>query len=252
MNTNLKRSPEGRLLRLTLARPEKRNALNVALCRELVLAFREAEADDAVSVILVDAEGPAFCAGMDLDEALEPNATENTGIHTELFTLGARARKPIVAAVEGAALAGGTGLVANAHVVVAADDATFGLTEIRIGLWPYVVFSAISLAIGERRTVELGLTGRICGAAEALTWGLVHHVIPAAEVNARATGIARGISEASPEALRIGLDLVRRNRGKNPEEAAEIASGLRAENFRHPDFAEGVRAFREKRKPRWT
>ncbi|MGH9658996.1 MAG: enoyl-CoA hydratase/isomerase family protein, partial [Bryobacteraceae bacterium] len=124
---------EGRVARLALNRPDKRNALSFALCRALVEALEQAEADPGVGAILLSGHGPAFCAGMDLGEMESPEAMAASQIHERLFTAGARSRKPIVAAVEGAALAGGMGLAANAHIVVAAEDATFGLTEIRIG-----------------------------------------------------------------------------------------------------------------------
>ena len=122
----------------------------------------------AIRCVLIDAAGNFFSAGMDLDEALSPDASEKTAIHERLFTLGARATKPIVAAVQGPALGGGVGLMANAHIVVAAHGTTFGLTEIRIGMWPFVIFRSVSNAIGERRATELALTGRIFGLPAAL------------------------------------------------------------------------------------
>src|SRR5262249_14234541 len=128
-------SREGRVLRVTMNRPEKRNALNGALCRELVTAIDEGDRDPDVGAILLGGEGQAFCAGMDLSEMLNGREAELEDWHERLFTVARRVRTPIVAAVQGAALAGGTGLVANAHIVVASEDATFGLTEIRIGLW---------------------------------------------------------------------------------------------------------------------
>ena len=176
---------EGRLLRLTLNRPDKRNALNAALCRALVTALEDAARDPAVGAILLTADGKAFCAGMDLAE-IEPgaDAEEINAVHEQLFTVGARLTKPLIAAVHGAALAGGTGLVANCHIVVAAPGATFGLTEIRLGLWPFLVYRAVAAALGDRRTMELSLTGRIFDAAEARQIGLVHEVVDAPQERA--------------------------------------------------------------------
>jgi enoyl-CoA hydratase/carnithine racemase len=223
----------------------------VELCHRIVIALNEAELDSNVGAVLLDAAGPAFCAGMDLKESLLPNVAERTAIHEELFTAGARATKPIVAAIQGPALAGGLGLVANAHIAVAADTATFGLTEIRVGLWPFVVFRAVSRAIGERRAVEISLTSRIFSAGDALAWGLVHDVVPAAELNSRANDIAACLSQSSPVTIRRGLDFVRESRLLAEKEAGELASSLRCRTFESADFAEGVRAFLEKRKPRW-
>ncbi|MEO8131905.1 MAG: enoyl-CoA hydratase/isomerase family protein, partial [Bryobacteraceae bacterium] len=118
---SLKVSHEGRVLRLTLNRPDKRNALSIELCHALACAFDEALKDAKVGAILIDANGPVFSAGMDLDEVLQPDAAPRTYIHEKVFTIGARSTKPIVAAVQGAALGGGLGLVANAHVAIAAQ-----------------------------------------------------------------------------------------------------------------------------------
>src|ERR1017187_2033301 len=146
---------QGRILRVTLNRPEKRNALSSDLCLELTRVLEQAGADASVGAILLRANGLAFCAGMDLDE-IGPSTTEAIDIaHEQLFTIGARLAKPIVAAVGGAALGGGTGLVANCQGGIASEAAPFGLTEIRLGLWPFLVYRAVSAALGERRTTDL-------------------------------------------------------------------------------------------------
>src|SRR5262245_56063736 len=201
-------SREGRLLRLVLNRPDKRNALNGALCQELVAAIEQGDRDPGVGAILLSGAGKSFCSGMDLSEMLTPAEASLGPLHERLFTIGRRVTTPVIAAVHGAALAGGTGLVANAHIVVAVEDATFGLTEIRIGLWPFVIFRSVVAAVGERRAVELGLTGRTIDAREAERMGLVHYVTPAAGLDERAGAIAAEVAAASPEALRAGLRFV--------------------------------------------
>ena len=240
---------QGRVLRVTLNRPDKRNALSSELCLELTRVLDHAGADASVGAILLCANGPAFCAGMDLDE-IGPSTTEAIDIaHEQLFTIGARLAKPIVAAVGGAALGGGTGLAANCHVVIASEAATFGLTEIRLGLWPFLVYRAVSAALGERRTTELALTGRIFGAAEARELGLVHEV--AEDPNQRAAEVAAQIAAFSPTSIRSGLGFVRETRGLNWEQAGLAARRVRGQVFASPDFQEGIRAFREKRAPKW-
>jgi enoyl-CoA hydratase/carnithine racemase len=251
MNQFLQIAPEGRLLHVALNRPEKRNALNSELCRELVAVLHDADADPAVGAILLTGNGKVFCAGMDLTEVLTPVSHDLGRIHERLFTVYARLTKPLVMAVQGAALAGGTGLVANAHVVIAAEDATFGLTEIRLGLWPFFIFASMERAVGERRTIELSLTGRIFPAAEALAYGLVHHVVPAAEVPGRSREIAGALAVASPTAVQMGLHFVKEIRGRGWEVAGEIAARDRAAVFQSDDFREGIQAFREKRQPKW-
>jgi enoyl-CoA hydratase/carnithine racemase len=240
---------DGRLCKLALNRPEKRNALNIQLCRELVHALDAAEKDPGIGAILLTGNGKCFCAGMDLNEVTEATTTEITSVQEQLFTVGGRLTKPLVAAVQNAALAGGTGLVANCHLAIARIDAVFGLTEIRLGLWPFLVFRAMTAAMGERRAVELALTGRVFDADEAHELGLVHHVTDDLEKQALETATA--LANSSPTAIRSGLTFVREVRGRDWKSAGEIARRIRDEVFESKDFAEGLRAFREKRAPRW-
>jgi len=248
---NLNSTREGRLLRLQLNRPEKRNAINLAMCNEIVAELKAANADPGVGAILIEATGPAFCSGMDLEEALEQRGGEGLPAHEQLFTFGEWMNKPVVAAVNGAALAGGTGLVANCHVAVATQGVTFGVTEIRIGMWPYVILRAITAAMGERRALELTLTGRLFGTNEALQYGLIQHVTPAFELDDRATAIASQLADSSSRTIQNGLDYFRKARTLSPEESGKLALEMRADQFASDDFAEGVRAFLEKRRPEW-
>jgi enoyl-CoA hydratase/carnithine racemase len=249
MNPLLEIRQIGRVLKIALNRPEKRNALNAAMCAELVRVIEHAETDPHVGAILLAANGKAFCAGMDLAE-IEPGESENLNrLHEQLFTLGARLVKPIVGAIHGASLGGGMGLVANCHVAIAAESATFGLTEVRLGLWPLLVFRAVSSAIGERRAVSLALTGWIFRAAEAREMGLVQEICD--DVESRAMEVANEIAAWSPASIRSGLAFVHQIRGMSAEEAAEAARRVRTEIFESADFREGIAAFREKRPPKW-
>ena len=251
MSESLQITREGRVLHLALSRPERRNALNMDLCSALGAALEEAEGDAGVGAVLLSGNGKSFCAGTDLHEVLSTTAGDVNEVHERIFTAGIRMTKPLIAAVHGAALAGGTGLAANCHIVVAADDATFGLTEIRIGLWPFVIFRTVVAALGQRRATELALSGRIFGANEAREYGLVHHVVDPSVLMQRAQEIAAAIAESSPTAIRAGLAFVRDARGKSWEEAGDLARQMRNEVFRSADFQEGIRAFQEKRPPRW-
>lgn len=251
MSESLQINREGRVLHLALNRPERRNALNMDLCVALGAAFEEAENDAGVGAVLLSGNGKSFCAGMDLHEVASPSGGDIHEVHERIFSAGIRMTKPLIAAVQGAALAGGTGLAANCHVVVAAEDATFGLTEIRIGLWPFVIFRTVVAALGQRRATELALTGRIFGANEAREYGLAHHVVAPAVLMERAREIAGAVAEASPTAMRAGLAFVRDARGRSWEEAGALARQMRNEVFRSADFQEGIRAFQEKRPPRW-
>jgi enoyl-CoA hydratase/carnithine racemase len=240
---------EGRVLRITLNRPEKRNALNIALCHELVNAIDHANEDHGVGAIVLNGNGPVFCAGMDLKEAGVADQVELARIHERLFTTIQRICTPLIGAVHGAALAGGTGLAANAHILFAKPDTRFGLTEIRLALWPVMIFRAVQHAIGERRTVELSLTGREFSAAEALYYGLVTDVVE--DPLTRAMETARQIAGFSPIAVGIGLDYVHQVRGRDWDHAGRIGRELRDRLINSSDFKEGTAAFLEKREPVW-
>jgi enoyl-CoA hydratase/carnithine racemase len=229
-------SRDGRVFHIALNRPEKRNALSGELCRQLVSAIDEAAADPLTGSVLISGNGTAFCAGMDLSE------TEDFAhVHEKLFTTINRVTKPIVAAVHGAALAGGTGLAANAHIVVAAADARFGLTEIRIGLWPVLVFRAVSLAVGERRATELSITGRILDAEEARGISLVTEIH--AEPLRRGKEIAANVASFSASAMQAGLGYVREIRGMSWAAAGRLGETTRAALLNHEDFKTARAAF---------
>ncbi|HLI84565.1 MAG TPA: enoyl-CoA hydratase/isomerase family protein [Bryobacteraceae bacterium] len=249
MSSILDAAHDGRLLRLVMNRPDKRNALNAELCRELVSHLERAFRSQPVGAILLLGNGKHFCAGMDLSEIDTSRTNEITLLHEQLFTIGFRSAKPLVAGVTGASLGGGMGLVGNCHIVVAHPEATFGLTEIRIGMWPFLVFRALAAGIGERRVLEMALTGRIFPASEAKEIGLVHEISP--DPQARAAEIARNLCQFSPTTIRSGMEFFAETRGQSWETAGRIARRIRDEIFSSRDFAEGLRAFREKRPPRW-
>src|SRR6266404_9029698 len=178
---SLRIEQDGKLCRIALAMPEKRNVLDAKACRDLLHELRSAAADAATGAILLEADGPVFRAGAErVDE--------------ELFAIGRHIAKPIIAAVQGVAISAGLALVANAHVVVAAQGTSFGLTDIREGNWHHAIFRAVALAVGERRALELGLTGRVSSTPDALAWGLVHYVAPAFELDNRAMEVALALS----------------------------------------------------------
>jgi enoyl-CoA hydratase/carnithine racemase len=196
----------GRVRRLTLARPDRRNVLDAALAQSLLRELAEAEADPETGAILLDADGEVFCGGLGLASIVsgEPELPE------DIFTFGARARKPIVAAVKGVAISAGLALVANAQVALAAQGSTFGLTDIREGRVYAGLLESVVRAIGVRRTKELALTGRIFSTPEALTWGLVHAVMPAFELDDRALSVTAALADANPDVVRTVLESMAR------------------------------------------
>jgi enoyl-CoA hydratase/carnithine racemase len=184
---------DGRLRRITLAAVEKKNLLDAVLSQDLLAKLRAAAADDTVGAILLEAEGPVFCSGIDTEAG------------ADLLTIGRRITKPVVAAVKGVALSGGVGLLANAHVVLAAQGSSFGLIDIREGVWNEALSRAVAGAIGERRARELSLTGRVFSTPDALSWGLVHMVAPAFELDDRASEVATALANANANAIRAAF-----------------------------------------------
>jgi methylglutaconyl-CoA hydratase len=246
MNESLLISSQGRLRRLTLNRPDKRNALDVAFCRSLVEAIGEAASDPTVGAILLDAKGKDFCSGMDLTEALDADPDEMLPLHQELFSIGAQLRKPMVAVVQGAAVGGGLGLALNAHIVVASSVARFGLPEVRIGLWPYVIFPVVAAAVGERKATELSLTGRIVDAEEACRIGIVDVLVEPEALDERAAGIALELADRSATVIERGLSFVQQIVGLDPVAAEKLAGRFRREAHDSADFRQGVLAFRRR------
>jgi len=234
-------SQQGRVLHLALNRPEKRNALDSSLCRAMLTAFAQAEADPSIGVILLSGNGPSFCAGMDLKEAIDPGAGDLTSLHERLFTVINRIGKPIVAAVQGSVVGGGIGLAANAHIVIAEPNTKFGLTEIKIALWPVIIFRALMLAIGERRATELSITGRFFSAREALEYGLVTEIVesPLERAQQRAAEIAR----YSAYALARGMEYSRRIRTMSWEDGGNLGRLMRDDLMSQPEFEKSVKAF---------
>ena len=159
----------------------------------MLVELKEAEADAATGSILIEAEGPMFCGGAAGD------------VDRGIFQLGVRSTKPIVAAVQGVALGAGLALIAGAHVAIAAQGSSFGFIDIREGRWNEDLFHVLSRSIGARRALELGLTGRIFTAPDALSWGLLHVVAPAFELDDRATAVARALAGADAAAVRSAL-----------------------------------------------
>jgi len=240
-----------RVLHLTLNRQKKRNALTAEMCSVLVDAIAEAQSKPEVGSILISSIGSVFCSGMDLDEASQISPKALADVHERLFTMGANSIKPIVVSVNGAALGGGLGLAAQGHIVIAGHGAAFGLPEIRVGLWPFLVFRAVEHALGPRRTLELSLTGRNFHVQDALQWGLVHYVCQTAELQERADVSARELAKASPEAIQAGLLYFRESRYLQPDESGQLARKLRAEVMDGLDFKEGYEAFKTRREPHW-
>jgi methylglutaconyl-CoA hydratase len=241
----------------TLHRPDKRNAISFELLAELLAAFDEVEASRAQILILTGA-GKAFCAGLDLEELkslLGKTQAENladSGRIAQVFRRLYDFPKPTIAAVNGAAIAGGTGLATMCDFTLAAPEAKFGYTEVRIGFLPALVSSILVWQVGHKIARDLLVSGRIFDAAEAHRLGLVNEVVEAAQLMSRARELAASLLENSPASMRATKALINGFIGKDLDRQFADSITENAEARATADFREGITSFLEKRKPKWT
>lgn len=247
---------DGAVRTITLNRPERRNALAPEMMDELIAALGEANTSGARVVVLAG-EGESFCAGLDLAVLREMGSmsSEQHRVEAErvarMFRVLWECDVPTIAMVQGAAVAGGTGLATMCDFTVAAPEAKFGYTEVRIGFVPALVSAYLALQVGDKVARELMLSGRLFGADEALRLGLVSEVVPAAELQERVAALTAELMRNSPESQRATKRLLRAQRAEALAGALELAMDANAASRETADFKEGVASFVEKRKPVW-
>ena len=242
--------------RIKLNRPDRRNAMTSEMLGELIAAMQEA-AQSTCRVVVFSGAGEAFCAGLDLS-ALQGMKDKTAIEHKEdaerialLFRTLYELPKPTIAAVHGAAVAGGTGLATLCDFTVAVPAAKFGYTEVRIGFVPAVVSAYLALQIGDKRARDLLLTGRLFDAAEAQRLGLVTEVVEPERLETRVQELVTVLKDHSPESLAATKRLLAAQNKAWLDQALTEALKAQAEARTTHDFQEGIAAFLEKRKPVW-
>jgi methylglutaconyl-CoA hydratase len=247
---------EDALRKIILNRPERRNAMTPEMQMELIAALEDAPATGCRALVLTGA-GNAFCSGLDLaslQEAIEKDALEarrEAERVARMFLALHELEMPSIAAVNGPAMGGGAGLAVICDFTLASPEAKLGFTETRIGFVPAVVSAFLTLQIGEKRSRDLLLTGRIVDANEAMHLGLVNEVVPHQELQHRARALAEKLKENSPQATRITRRLLGAQSRPWLDTAIVAAIEASVEARETADFREGVAAFLEKRKPAW-
>lgn len=257
--TTLRLDLAHRVAVLWLAREKLRNAFNETMIAELAAAFTQLSADAGVRAIVLAAQGPAFCVGADLDwmrrmagYSDEENRRDALALATMLRTV-AECPKPVVARVHGDAYAGGVGLVAACDIVVAAQTATFCLSETKLGLIPATIGPHVVRAIGERQARRYALTAEKFDAAEAFRIGLVHELVAPDALDARVNEILGALMLTSDAAVIEAKRLVRDVAGQPLTDALLADTAQRIARVRaSADGREGVASFLDKRKPRWV
>jgi enoyl-CoA hydratase/carnithine racemase len=245
----------GGIVRLTLNRPEKRNALSVDLLRSLEVAIEDIAADATGKVVVLGSRGPVFCSGHDLGEMVGRSETE----YRELFALCSRVMlglrrlpQPVIARVQGVATAAGCQLVAACDLAVAAEEATFATPGVKIGLFCTTPMVPLVRSIPAKAAMEMLLTGAPIPARRALELGLVNRVVPDGELDATIQALADTIAGMSPLVIRTGKRAFYEIEGLDEREAYARAVPIMTENALCHDAQEGISAFLQKRPPRWS
>src|SRR5271166_6382382 len=256
----LRRQDDSNVVTLTLAAPQNRNALSLAMIDTLIVAFADLVKDEKARAVVLAGDGPALSAGHDLRE-IQAHRTDpdrgrafNEQIMARCATLMqaiVALPKPVVAAVEGVATAAGCQLVASCDLAIAGEAARFALPGVNIGLFCSSPLVAVGRTISRKRAMEMALTGRLYSAAEAERMGLVNRVVAAGQALAEAQALARGIAQRSAPTIAIGKRAFYEQIDEPLGVAYTLAAKAMVDNLAEPDSSEGIAAFLEKRAPRW-
>ncbi|MBA3423625.1 MAG: enoyl-CoA hydratase [Rubrobacter sp.] len=245
---------DGKIARVTMNRPEKRNALSLAHMQELISCLKAVGEEKEASVVVLGGNGPAFCAGHDLSEMVGRDPEFYRRLFDaccELMETVQAIPQPVIARVHGVATAAGCQLAATCDLVVAAEEARFATPGVKIGLFCSTPMVALSRAIGQKKSMEMLLTGDFISAEEALAEGLVNRVVSAHELEEQTTALADKIAEASPLVVGIGKQAFYRQLDMPTEQAYAYTKEVMSFNASFADAQEGICAFLEKRKPEW-
>jgi enoyl-CoA hydratase/carnithine racemase len=240
--------------RITLNRPDKRNALSLELLEELIAALREASAWPSTRAIVIDGAGPAFSAGHDLSEMIgrdEAFFGELFGACTVMMETIHELPQPVIAKVHGIATAAGCQLVAACDLAVAAEGARFGTPGVKIGLFCSTPMVPVSRAVGRKRAMQMLLTGEPIDAATALDWGLVNRVVPADQLDAAVAELVEAIARSSSSTVATGKRAFYAQVDRAEHDAYEHCQIVMTENALADDAQEGMGAFLDKRPPSW-
>jgi enoyl-CoA hydratase/carnithine racemase len=248
-------SREGITGRITLNRPEKRNALSLELMQELIGALETLGGDSEVRAIVIEGAGVAFSAGHDLSEMVGRDVAFYQRLFdacVELMEAIHRVPQPVIAKVHGVATAAGCQLVAACDLAIAANDARFATPGVKIGLFCSTPMVPLSRAIGRKRALEMLLTGELVDAQTALDWGLVNRVVPADGLEDAVAELVEKIAASSPLTVGIGKEAFYAQVELDEHRAYDLTKSVMAMNSLAADAQEGICAFLEKRRPGWT
>ncbi len=246
---------EGETARVTLNRPQRRNALSLVLMQELIGCLDAIGNRRDLRVVILSAAGKAFCSGHDLSEMTGRDAGEYRRLFdvcTELMMKLQSIPQPVIAEVQGIATAAGCQLVATCDLAIASEEAAFGTPGVSIGLFCTTPMVALTRAIGRKRALEMLLTGELIEAQRAAEWGLVNRVVAAGELRSETLRLAERIAEASPLVVGLGKKAFYTQIDLDQPTAYAYAKEIMSVNSLTQDAQEGISSFLEKRKPIWS
>jgi enoyl-CoA hydratase/carnithine racemase len=252
----LLRTDDDGVTTLTLDRPQSRNSLSLGMLQALRATLAGIKEDEAVRVVIVAGNGPAFCAGHDLKELracdYDPHYIDALFVEcAEVMKAIVRLPKPVIARVHGIATAAGAQLVASADLAIASDDARFATPGVNIGLFCSTPMVALSRNVAPKHAMQMLLTGDLIDAATAMRIGLVNELAPLGELEARTLAFARRLAAKSPLTLAMGKEAFYRQAELPLDEAYDYTRGVMARNLQAQDAQEGIAAFLDKRPPVW-
>jgi enoyl-CoA hydratase/carnithine racemase len=245
---------DGPIASVTMNRPEKRNALSLDHMQELIDCLKAIGKGKEVQIVVLAGNGPAFCAGHDLSEMVgrDPDFYRHLfDVCCELMETIQEIPQPVIAQVHGVATAAGCQLAATCDLVVASEEARFATPGVKIGLFCSTPMVALSRSVGQKKSMEMLLTGEFISAEEALAEGLVNKVVPAEELGSQTRALAEKIAEASPLVVGVGKQAFYRQLDMSTEQAYAYTKEVMSFNASFADAQEGICAFLEKRKPEW-
>ena len=251
---NLVLRREGPAARITLNRPEKRNALSLELMREMIEALEELAKKRDVRAIVIEGAGSVFSAGHDLGEMIGRDVVfyqELFDVCTQMMELIHRVPQPVIAKVHGVATAAGCQLVASCDLAVAAEEARFATPGVKIGLFCSTPMVAVSRAVGRKRALEMLLTGEMIDARTAAEWGLVNQVVPLESLEEKVCELVEKISRSSPFTIGLGKGAFWAQIELDEHRAYDLTKSVMSTNARADDAQEGMCAFLDKRPPSW-
>jgi enoyl-CoA hydratase/carnithine racemase len=238
--------------RVTLNRPERRNAIGTQMVNELLYALDDAFETETVRSIVLTGAGNTFCAGGDFQQMTGEGGLAQKGDYKDLLLRLWRAKKPVIARVNGHAMGGGLGLVAACTFAIASNDAKLGTPEINVGLFPFMIMAVLERVMGRRALVEMMVSGRRLDADEAARVGLVNLAVPSADLDAAVERYTSMIASKSPMTLRLGLEALADSEELSLDEKLPLLNERLGRCLGTDDAREGLTAFLQKREPKWT